>query len=331
MYAVFNISEEIITGHQAGVVFQNNNEKTIAVLWGENADSLQETAVAIGEEIRQSVEKYLMFAITIGIGNTCLSLPELETSFRGAVSALDYRFLLGKNQVISIRDMEGTRETPSPYNTEWEKKLISAVKTCTPDEIDRQVDNIIHSLQESYTSVRRSYIHIQYLVVSVMDTLSELGVEETAWPEGDQNSLTEVYRLKTLEEVGRWLRSFCKKACSFLSGRREDYSRTQAKEAQEFIQANYMNEDMSLQIVCKHLLMSTSYFSMVFKTYTGETFVEYLTRVRIEKAMELLRTTSLRTYEIAHEVGYADPHYFSLAFKKATGMTTTEYREQGQR
>jgi len=57
------------------------------------------------------------------------------------------------------------------------------------------------------------------------------------------------------------------------------------------------------------------------------TFVEYLTRVRIERARELLASQDLRSYEIAEQVGFRDAHYFSLTFKKQTGYSPTEYRE----
>ena len=80
--------------------------------------------------------------------------------------------------------------------------------------------------------------------------------------------------------------------------------------------------------MCAYLAMSTSYFSSIFKNYTGETFIEALTKKRIEKAKILLKNTQKKTYEIAAEVGYGDPHYFSSAFKKMTGMTPREYAKK---
>jgi two-component system response regulator YesN len=62
--------------------------------------------------------------------------------------------------------------------------------------------------------------------------------------------------------------------------------------------------------------------------HTGQTFVEYVTRIRVEKAMELLKYTNLKTYEIANKTGYRDPHYFSLTFKKNAGVSPTEYRDK---
>ena len=69
---------------------------------------------------------------------------------------------------------------------------------------------------------------------------------------------------------------------------------------------------------------------MVFSRESGETFIGYFTRKRIEKAMELLRNTSLRTAEISERIGYDNPHYFSTVFRKFTGLTPTEFRSKSQ-
>ena len=74
--------------------------------------------------------------------------------------------------------------------------------------------------------------------------------------------------------------------------------------------------------------MSASHFSLVFSQETGQTFKEYLTELRIQKAKELLRSTPERATDIAYQVGYNDPHYFSAAFKKKTGLSPTEYRQK---
>jgi two-component system response regulator YesN len=72
--------------------------------------------------------------------------------------------------------------------------------------------------------------------------------------------------------------------------------------------------------------VSPSYFSSIFSQEKGITFIEFLTNVRIEKAKELLRSTTLRSSEISQAVGYKDSHYFSYLFKKETGLTPREYR-----
>ena len=72
--------------------------------------------------------------------------------------------------------------------------------------------------------------------------------------------------------------------------------------------------------------MSPYYFTRLFKEETGETFLEYLTSFRIDKAKELMKDPDISVKDICSQVGYADPNYFSRIFKKTVGKTPTEYR-----
>ena len=105
----------------------------------------------------------------------------------------------------------------------------------------------------------------------------------------------------------------------------------QGRMAIDCIRKNYMDPDLSLNSICSYLNISTSYFSTIFKEMTGETFIESLTRIRMEKAKELLENTTLKNYEIAEKVGFSDPHYFGISFKKMTGKTPTEYAREKRR
>ena len=111
------------------------------------------------------------------------------------------------------------------------------------------------------------------------------------------------------------------------------YTQTIIKQLNQNIDSyiSYMDTNLSLNSICSYLNISTSYFSTIFKEMTGETFIEALTRTRMEKAKELLENTTMKNYEIAEKVGFSDPHYFGIAFKKITGKTPTEYAREKRR
>ena len=97
-------------------------------------------------------------------------------------------------------------------------------------------------------------------------------------------------------------------------------------EVMTYIQDNYADEDISLNLLASHVNFSPNHLSMIFSQQTGQTFIKYLTDYRMNKAKELLRCTGKRSSVISMEVGYKDPHYFSYLFKKTQGMTPTQYR-----
>lgn len=325
IFAVFNICEEIVSREDCGIVFQNRSNKTVVILSGNDAQSLRDNSCRLSEEIRQSVEKYLKFTITIGIGTACFNLVEISQSYKSAVSALDYRLMFGKNKVIDITDLEQNHSNYSFQRMQWEKRLASAVKLGTAMETDEIVEGIIKDLKKSLLPVERCYSHIQQVIASIMNTIDELGMDEVE-VFGGCSPFTEVYRFKTMDEIEVWIKNLSRKTADFILNKRSDYCKIQVMKAEEYIRQNYWDENLSLNSICRYLFLSTSYFSLIFKSHTGETFIEYLTRVRVDKAMELFKTSNFKTYEVSNRVGYADSHYFSLIFKKATGMTPTEYR-----
>ncbi|MBD0378714.1 response regulator [Paenibacillus sedimenti] len=325
-FAVCNIAGEIISRKKNGIVFQNNNEKTIAILFGGHIEALREEAVHIFEEINRSVREYLKFTVSIGVGDICNSLNKIHHSHKKASHALDYRFFLGKNRIIHIGDIEGGTGERVPYDKHWERKLATTLKSGTQQEIEGIIEKIIENLKESYLPMDRCYIHIQQIIVSILDVLDDLEICETLHSNSSSSPLTEIYGLKTLDEVEDWLKNYCLSTTGIILETRNNACKIQALKAEGYIKENYADANMSMDMVCKYLVLSTSYFSLIFKNHTGETFISYLTRIRVEKAKELLKCTDLKTYEIANRIGYADPHYFNLIFKKATGMTPTVYR-----
>jgi two-component system response regulator YesN len=98
--------------------------------------------------------------------------------------------------------------------------------------------------------------------------------------------------------------------------------------ARGYIDAHYADPEISLGQVAAQVLLSPTYFSVVFSREVGETFIEYLTNVRIRKAVELLRTTSLTSSEIGYRIGYHNPRYFYSVFRKVTGLPPNEFRRR---
>lgn len=99
------------------------------------------------------------------------------------------------------------------------------------------------------------------------------------------------------------------------------------KRAKEYV-ANHLSDRIKLGNVVRVLNMSPFHFCRTFKQATGQTFVEYLSRVRVDRAKTLLRDRGLRVSEIAYEVGFQTLTHFNRTFRKLAGCSPTEYRSR---
>ncbi|UUZ81328.1 AraC family transcriptional regulator [Paenibacillus sp. P26] len=92
-----------------------------------------------------------------------------------------------------------------------------------------------------------------------------------------------------------------------------------------YIDSHYM-EDLSLELVSGRFFFSPNYLSSFFKNHLGMTFSKYLSHIRLKKAVELLKSTDMKVYEIALRVGFKDDKYFYRVFRGRFGLTPDEYR-----
>jgi two-component system response regulator YesN len=113
------------------------------------------------------------------------------------------------------------------------------------------------------------------------------------------------------------------------AGKRK-HSEALMDEAKAYIHSRYA-ADFGIEDVACHLGISCSYFSLLFKQHYGETFLEYLTRLRMETAQTLLLHTDLSVTDIGRAVGFAERRYFSKVFHKFTGEIPSDYREKRRR
>ena len=134
-----------------------------------------------------------------------------------------------------------------------------------------------------------------------------------------------VHNVHTREDAEIYMETMLAHALDFRDSREDSRYADIIGRAKELVAANY-NKKLSLDEVADQVGMSPSYFSFIFSKETGQTFVAYLTEVRVQKAKEMLENSAMKTSEIGFEVGYKEPHYFCTVFKRSEGCSPKEYR-----
>ncbi len=98
------------------------------------------------------------------------------------------------------------------------------------------------------------------------------------------------------------------------------------QDIRHYLNEHYRDPELSLGKVAQSFYMNPSYLSRVFRQEVHRTFVEYLTDIRMKKAIQLIKNTDLKAYQVAEAVGITDPHYFGICFKKYTGVSVYDYK-----
>jgi two-component system response regulator YesN len=278
------------------------------------------------ENIRENIEKYLDVTVTIGIGCIVNSLVDLHLSYNDALYAIDYKIVLGSNKIYDIKDL-GYRQAHIYFPLEKINSLLSMVKLECMDKVEKCTNDFFDDLlAKRNISPDNIKIILSELINGTQRLLMKVNREEENPCCLDFGIYEEIAKHETLEDIKDVILKFLKRICQFIQNNRNSRNLNIIDKAKQYIIENYYLEELTLNHVAGIVSVSPGYLSILFRKETDETFIEFLTRVRMEKAKELLKMPGVRVYEAAYKVGYSDPHYFSQCFKKYTGLTPSEYR-----
>jgi two-component system response regulator YesN len=129
------------------------------------------------------------------------------------------------------------------------------------------------------------------------------------------------------DELKNWFIRKIAESTRDVSTKADEKANNIISKSKAYIDRNF-NRELTLEEVSREVHVSPYYFSKLFKEQSGENYINYLTKRRIEAAKQLLRDGRLNIKSICNEVGYNDPNYFSRLFKRFAGITPTEYRER---
>ncbi|MBB6732596.1 response regulator [Cohnella zeiphila] len=198
------------------------------------------------------------------------------------------------------------------------QRFIDRMPDCQSVELFEQADRILSAIfggRSLEPGARISYLRVFLgkLTEYIKTVYPELREAELPDEAGEQmtrklfHDLLHEWVRRYPQFAGNNMRLVIKRACEFME--------------------NNLQEEITLKQMADYSHLSVSYFGVLFKQYTGKSFVNYFNQIRIEKAMELLRNSDRKVYEIAETVGFASLPYFNRVFKQVSSLTPNEYRK----
>lgn len=313
----YNLIHNICGGEQDGIISFPVclSEDVIKVIL---TTQKSETPDELGERARKQLEEKCEAAYSL------LKIrfhTEIEQVFPDITGITTYRCtLVGHRSEIkdssSILSAEEYERLMQQY-----KILMGTINDGDFEELDRIVDTIFLECRGIPVS------QMQKLCIDLFSMLSgrlvRMGIDIwTVW-----NQKLNYREFTSVQEV-RWLKERTKEllheGVRMVKEKQNVSSRHFVEDSIKYIKKHYA-EEISLEVIANKFFLNQTYFSRLFKQYTGTTFTNYLIELRMEKAKELLVQGKYRVYEVSQMVGYRSEKYFFRIFKQYAGCSPTEY------
>lgn len=329
--------EEFFSENTSAMLFRCNIFSYGVLIKGQKETIGENTRSCVSEIQRILDRKEQKRQWFVAAGEPVERLSQIQKSYYSASRAFSQRYLYDENILyydeMASMEKKNVTEDDSTYLQKVDVNALNPailqkfLSNGLLEETENFVKNYFYAIgQEPLESlVFRNYVTLN-VRFSVMSFLKEIGCDtRTLEQEDTEDVLSE--SSKSLENAIAYAEKIISQAIALRDQNSGNKNRSILKTAVDFIDSHYTEEDMSLNKAANAANVSANHFSALFSQNMGQTFIEYLTNLRMNKAKEYLRCTSMRSSEIAGEIGYKDAHYFSYLFKKTQGMTPSDYRK----
>lgn len=331
--------ENFFAGHSSAMLFRSNIFSYGVLLKGQRETIEENTRVCV-DEIRKILSRQDgRREWFLAVGQSVERLSQIQKSYHTASRAFSQRYLYDEN-ILYYDEMETMEHPGGQAETEDNAYLQKVdVNALNPAILQKFLSNGLQEETENFVKdyfyaigqepmeslVFRNYV-ILNVRFSVISFIKGLGCDTNEMESADTEEVL-AESGKNMESAIAYAKKMISQAIEIRDQNSGNKNRSILKTAVDFIDSHYMDEEISLNTVANVANVSSNHFSALFSQNMGQTFIEYLTTLRMNKAKELLRCTGMRSSEIAGEIGYKDAHYFSYLFKKTQGMTPSDYRK----
>jgi len=325
-YVIENALQELIS--QYGYIVLALNEHTYYVLCG-YTPSLKvnrwDVIVDQMKDVQAALRQHMKINTSYVISEPLYRLIDLKKQLHRLSDTQLQHFYGGVGSLQKFNVIQTSSLELFAHYSEAVDDCMRAIQGSEAVSIEHVVDKWrMHLAQQKYPIDRiRSWI---------MKIVTELEMKYSAMQHFLANSYVEsvqkrIYSIHTLEELCSWLVQFLDLKMRGFHQHSDLSVRKEIAEAKRYI-TNHLHEKISMDEMARSLNFNSTHFSRVFKKETGETFVEYVTREKMEKAKELLDRTAESIERIAQQLGYDNSSYFNKCFRVYAGLSANEYRKR---
>lgn len=286
-----------------------------------------EIAGEVARRCRTMLMQYLDIRCVVGIGKGNRTAGGLAVACLQAADAVRSRFYADGDGVLWWKGPcpETVEELPSSIYA-VRQQMIKGLEIRDTQAVREAIASVKEWIGGKYFSRNVVFAMIIELTGAVREYFERYGMEMEDFLSDSRHDFTKLSDFQTISEVLAWLNVLENELVAYIGQERSRSTLSVVHQVEEMLQERFSGE-IGLTEVAQALGMTPGYISALMKKHTGMRFSEYLTRLRIEKAKELLANTDWKVYAVAAAVGYEDAFYFSRLFKRIMGVSPGDWRK----
>jgi len=283
-----------------------------------DAEAAEACSARFVTELKQNVSRYLRLAAVEGIGEVVEGLRQLKDGYASC--------MLSWSESTVQREPAGSRSPDSlrPLPPETERKMIQAVESLDRNAFAKQLEAIFPPGEDM---PKFAFTFMALRVILLFDSIAKkFELADASFRSDLWSCQMTIASYPSKEQVLDQIRQLAQRVIEAVRQRRATGGQQLIETIRKYVDDNYGYE-LTLSALAELFHLNETYLSGLFKQHAGINFSDYLTKVRLAKAAELLKENELKLTDIAMLVGYSTSSYFSTSFKKHYGQSPKEYRD----
>lgn len=280
------------------------------------------------ELLREGLAREASAAVCIGVGQLKTEIGKIGGSYRESLEALHFRIAVGNNTVILYDNIPLSAAGRGGDISELYVQLEFYLKAGLRDRANGVAEQILDNVDfQDKSAFKTILIHAVNIATACYRRLTELGMDPEEVYRLEMEAHNRIFLLDTLPDIKAYLRKVMDRTADAVNQHQTSRISSFIDDIKSYVGEHYAEADLTQASVAQKFFLNPSYLSRTFKKEAGVSFVEYLTALRMEKAIELLKNSDSKVFAVAEAVGVPDPNYFSTCFKKYVGLSVSDFRK----
>ncbi len=326
-FAICNVAGELMLKYFKNECFELDNRNILLILEVKDSeqDKLKYGLVETVREIQEWCHTNLNISLSAALGPDPVGLTDIYESYKFIMQLSKYRLVYGHKSLLLPEIIFRLKANAFEHPVSLEQKLDESLNNGKLIDSVEAYNRIIDYITDySYETINSYILYLSYLIIKKFNDLEAKGYEKIVF---DSNSyIREIVSLETLTEIKDKVVDLFKAIIDTIDQKRFKRKIGIVERVKTIIETEYMDKCLCQDAVANRLNISRDYLGKMFREACSKSFADYLTEVRLQKAVEYMENSKMSTSEILDEIGWENKNYFYTTFKLKYGITTSQYR-----